>query len=115
MVKYHRYMILALLIALVILWALGYVTIPSFVIPSITLFTVNGHLITLWNLLIFLVLLVVAGSLPSPLREVLFVVLIIWVLAVLGIIAFVGLSNVLIVAIIAGLIVYLLQGRNVVP
>ena len=107
-------MILALFIALLILWLLGYIALPALVIPSITLFVMNGHAITLWDLLIFLVLLIITGSLPSPFREILFVVLIVWVLSLLGIIAIVGLPNILLVAIIAGLIVYLLQGRNII-
>lgn len=105
-------MLLALLIALVILWLLGYIAFPGFFIPNVMLFTINAHPITLWNLLIFLVLIVIATSLPRPLREILFVILIIWVLSVLGFIAFVGLPNLILVAIIAGLIVFLLQGST---
>lgn len=105
-------MLLALLIALVILWLLGYIALPGIFIPNIYLFSINNHPVTLWNLLIFLVLVIIASSLPSPLREILFVVLILWVLALLGIIAFVGLSNLLLVAVIAGLIVFLIQGRG---
>jgi len=105
-------MILALLIALIILWLLGYIALPGFLIPSIMLFSINGHPITLWNLLIFFVLVIIASSLPSPLREVLFVILILWVLALLGFIAFVGLSNLLLVAVIAGLVVFLLRGST---
>lgn len=105
-------MILALLIALIILWLMGYVVFPGFVIPSIILFSINGHPITLWNLLIFLILIVIAASLPSPLREILFVVFILWVLALLGIISAVGFPNLLLVGIIAGLMVFVIQGRE---
>lgn len=105
-------MLLALLIALIILWLFGYIAFPGFVIPSIILFSINGHPITLWNLLIFLVLVVIAASLPSPLREIMFVVLILWVLALLGIIVAVGLPNLILVGVIAGMLVYLIQGRG---
>ena len=103
-------MLLALVIALIILWLLGYIALPGILIPNIYLFSIHNHPITLWNILIFLVLLIIATNLPSPFREILFVILILWVLALLGIIAFVGLPNILIIAIIAGLIVFLLRG-----
>lgn len=105
-------MLLALIVALITLWLLGYIAFPGFFIPNVILFTINAHPITLWNLLIFLVILVIATSLPSPLREILFVMLIIWAISVLGFIAFIGLPNLLLVAIIAGLLVYILQGRK---
>jgi hypothetical protein len=105
-------MLIALLIALIFLWFLGYISIPAIPIPDLTFYTLNGHPITLWNLLILLVLIGVATSLPSPLREILFVVIILWVLSVLGIIAFVGLPSIIIIAIIAGLVVFLIQGRT---
>lgn len=108
-------MILALFIALLILWLLGYIALPALVIPTISLFSINGHIVTLFDLLIFLVLLIITSALPSPFREVLFVVIVVWVLALLGIIAIVGLPNIILIAVIAGLIVYLLQGNRVIP
>lgn len=105
-------MLFALVIALVILWLAGYIVFPGFIVPSIMLFSINGHPITLWNLLIFLVLIIIASALPSPLREIMFVVVILWVLALLGIIAAVGLPNLLLVGVIAGMIVFLIQGRR---
>lgn len=105
-------MLLALLVALILLWLLGYIAFPGFVVPSIILFSLNGHPITLWNLLIFLVLVIIASSLASPFREILFVILILWILSLVGIITAVGLPNLLLVAVIAGLVVFLIQGRS---
>lgn len=105
-------MLLALFIALVILWALGYFSFPGFFIPNLILFPINGHQVTLWNLLIFLVLIVIASALPSPLREIVFVVIVLFVLSVLGIIAAVNFPNLLLVGVIAGLLVFLIQGRG---
>ena len=98
-------MITALLVALVILWLLGYISIPF--IPNMYLFTINSHQISLWNVLTFLVLLWAVGILPSPFREISFVLLILWTLSVLGIIGFVG--SLVLIAVIAGIVVYLLQ------
>jgi len=100
-------MLTALLIALVILWLLGYLTIPF--IPDMYLFTLNGHQITLWHTLTFLVVLWAVGILPRPFREISFVLLILWTLSVLGFIGFVGMPSLILIAIIAGIIVYLFQ------
>lgn len=104
-------MITALLVALVILWLLGYISIPF--IPNIYLFTINSHQISLWNILTFLLLLWVVGILPSPFREISFVLLILWTLSVLGFIGFVGFPSLVLIAIIAGIVVYLLQRGRV--
>lgn len=100
-------MLTALLIALIILWLLGYITVPF--IPNWYLFTINSHQITLWSLLTFLVFLWIVGILPSPFREIGFVMLILWTLSVLGIIPIVGLPSLILIAVIAGIVVYILQ------
>lgn len=103
-------MVIALLAALGILYFLGYIVVPWFSIPNILLFTIFGVNIYLFDLLIFIVLAWIVGILPSPLREIAFAVFVIWILAVLGIIAMPGLPGVLIVAFIAGLVVFLFTG-----
>src|SRR6478752_194976 len=97
-------MIVALLIVLIILWFLGYVQIPFLPALNIPLFALNGHTISLWDLLIFLVIASLIGILPSPLRQIAMVVLVIWVLSTLGILAIAGLSSILVIVIIVGLI-----------
>lgn len=102
-------MIATLLIILIILWLLGYVHIGGANIPDITLFTINNQIVTLWDLFILLVVGWAIGILPTPFREIAGVLLILWILAVLGILAISGiaLSNILVIAIILGLIVSL--------
>jgi len=107
-------MLLFLLIVLAILWFFGYVQISAFAIPDMTLFAINGHSITLWNLLIFLVIAAIVGVLPNPFRAIAGVFLVLWVLAVLGIVAFAGLSSILVIAIIVGLLVYLVSGMGTI-
>lgn len=104
------YMLIALLVILIILWYLGYVSVGNVNIPNMILFTINGQQVTLWNLLTLLVIGAIIGVLPSPLREIAGVVLILWILSVLGILAFAGLSSLLILAIIIGLVLFLLKG-----
>lgn len=101
-------MIVAILVILVLLWFLGYGPME---VLSVRLFNFNGKIISLWDVLIFLVLLWLISALPSPFRQIATVIFIIWLLAVFGIIAIAGLSNILIIAIIVGLVLYLLQGK----
>lgn len=103
-------MLVFLLIILIILWFLGYIQISGITIPNITLFSINGHPITLWSLLIFLVIGAIIGVLPNPFRAIASVFFVLWILSVLGILAFGGLSSIIVIAIILGLIVYVLSG-----
>ena len=103
-------MIAAIIVILIILWALGYLHIPVLVFPNIGLFTLNGHLVTLWDVLILLVIAWVIGVLPSPLREIAAILLLLWVLSTLGILAIAGLANIIVIAFIVGLVLYLLRG-----
>lgn len=109
MVEVHnRFMLLAVLLILVVLWFLGYVSIGNINIPDLTLFSINGQNITLVNLLIFAVIVWAIGILPSPLRQIGFVILVIWLLSIFGILAFAGLQSVLVLAVIVGLVLALL-------
>src|SRR5579872_5456286 len=103
-------MVVGILIALIVLWFLGYIHIQGVAIPNIPLFTINGQLITLWSLLIFFLLVGLVSILPRPFREIAGVLFVLWVLSVLGIVI-AGLSSMLVIAIIVGLVIYLLQGR----
>ncbi len=97
-------MIEILLILLVVFWALGYVHVGNISIPNVMLAHFNGRPITLWDLGIFLVILWAIGILPSPFREIAGVLLVLWVLSLFGLIAIAGLSNLIIVAIIVGIV-----------
>jgi hypothetical protein len=98
-------MLIAIVIILIILWLLGYVPISGITIPNITLFTINGHLVTLWEILILAVVGWAISILPRPLQAVASVLLVLWVLSVLGILAIAGLPSILVLIIIVGLIV----------
>jgi hypothetical protein len=94
----------ALVVLLVLLWFLGYVHVPNLVVPDIPLFVVNGHTVTVVESLIFLALLSAVGVLPSPLRQITGVALVLWLLSTLGIVAIGGLSSILVIAVIVGLL-----------
>lgn len=98
-----------LLIILIALWFLGYLRVDGLpTIPDIQLFIINGQSITLWNLLIFAVICVAIGILPSPFRQIAGVLLFIWVLATLGILAISGLASIIVIAVIIGILLALL-------
>ncbi|MBI2640970.1 hypothetical protein HYW87_00005, partial [Candidatus Roizmanbacteria bacterium] len=93
---------------LVALWYLGYIHLTFFSIPDIVLFEINGHPITLYNLLIFLVGLVIVSLLPYPFKQIVIIFLILFVLTVLGIIPVIGLAHLFVVAIIITFVAFLL-------
>ena len=97
-------MLITIIIVLTILWFLGYAPISAISIPDFSLFTLNSHSITLWDILILAVVSWAIGILPRPLQAVASVLLLLWVLSVLGILSIAGLPNVIVLVIILGLI-----------
>lgn len=93
-----------IVVLLVILWVLGYIQIPGVNIPNPTLFTVNGHAVSLVDLLVFGVIIWALEILPSPLKQIAFVLLLLWVLATVGIIAIASFPSIVIVALIVALL-----------
>jgi|SRR5258708_6561512 len=102
-------MLITIVIILIILWFLGYAPLQGITIPNVDLFSINNHPITLYNLLILFVVAWAIGILPSPFRQIASILLLLWVLSILGIIAFAGLSSILVIAIILGLIFSIVQ------
>lgn len=100
-----------LLAVLVILWLTGNLNIVGLEIPNYILFQLNGVDITLWNVIIFVVILWALGILPSPIREISGVLLVLWVLSILGILAIPGLTNLLVIAIIVGIVASILKRK----
>lgn len=102
-------MLTTVLILLVVLWFLGIIHIPVLPINDITLFAFNGHSITLLNVLTFLVIAWAIEMLPQPLRQIAMVLILLWVLSILGFLAIAGLSHLIVLAIIIGLILTIFQ------
>lgn len=102
-------MIGLILFILIILWFLGYIHINQFPIPDVILFHINSRSITLWDILLLLVIGWAISILPYPFRQLASVLLLLWILSTLGIIALAGLSNLLVVAIIVGLVFFILE------
>jgi hypothetical protein len=98
-------MIFAIVVILAILWFLGYAPISGISIPNFVLFTINNHAVTLWEVLILMVVGWAIGILPRPFQAVAGILLLLWILSALGILAIAGLSSVIVLIIIVGLII----------
>lgn len=105
-------MLRLILILLIILWFLGYNPIKFISIPDRILFYFNGYPITLWKVLFLLIVVWLIGVLPSPFRQISSVILLLWVLTAFGLIAISGLSSILAIVIIIGLIFYIIGGSD---
>ena len=98
-------MLIAIIIILTILWFLGYAPLSGISIPNIGLFSINGHMITLWEVLILFVIIWAIGILPRSFQTVASALLLLWILSALGIFAIAGLPNIIVLVIIVALIV----------
>ncbi len=105
-------MVGTILVILLLLWLLGFVQIPWLIFHNRVLFTILGHRVTLWEILLFLVIAWAMESLPDPLRQVAFVLVILWLLSIFGIITIAGLSNMLVVALLIGLALAVFQNSR---
>lgn len=101
----------SVLIILILLWALGYLHIPALPIHNVVLFRIFGHAVTLWELIMFIVIAWAMETLPSPLRQMAYVLALLWLLSTVGIIAIAGFSQLLVLALIIGLVVAFFQKR----
>lgn len=102
-------MLEVILVVLILLWLTGNLHFTGLVIPDYVLFSLNGRPITLINLLVFIVIVWAIGVLPSPIREISGVLLLLWILSILGILAIAGLANLIVIAVIIGIVLALLN------
>src|SRR5690242_8155486 len=104
-------MIATILLILIVLWFFGYIHVQGLALPDFYLFSINGIPITFWTLILFFVMLSAIGVLPSPLRQIAGVLIVLWILSTVGVLAIAGLPNILVLALILGLAVSLFQSR----
>jgi len=101
-------MVTLFIVLLVFLWLTGIVTIPSFSILHFALFYINAHPVTIWDILLLTVIIWMAGVVPVPFKGLAIILLILWLLAIMGVIAISGFSNLILVLLLLGLILHLL-------
>jgi hypothetical protein len=97
-----------ILLFLVLFWFMGYGPVEALRVP---LFSLGRVSIDLWDILIFLLIIWLIDLLPGPIRSIVVIALLLWLLSVLGIIAIAGLNNLIILAVIIGLFLYLISGH----
>ncbi len=100
-------MLSLILLLLIFFWLLGHLSFP---LTGIGLFRILGRIITLNDILVFIVILWLIEILPNPFRKIATVFFILWLLSAMGIIAIAGFSNLILIAFIIALIVYIYQG-----
>ena len=96
-------MINTLLLVLVILLIINYLQVP---ITNFTLFYIGGHPITLYSIIVFFIVLWLVKFLPSPFREIVGVILVLWLLSLFGIFIVPAFSNLIVLVLIVALLVY---------
>ena len=100
-----------LIAILVVLWILGIVRVPWLVMPHFPSLTILGFTLTIQNLAVMAILVWIASSLGGPFRQIVWVLVVLWILSALGIIAIGGLSNLIVVGIVVGLVLALVRGK----
>jgi hypothetical protein len=103
-------MLFALVLFLIILWVLGLLPQGGINIPNITFFTLNNHPVTLWNLLTLIVISWIISIIPNPFRTIASILMLVWVVSILGLLPFTGIDSWLLLAIIVGLVFYVIRG-----
>lgn len=93
---------------LIVLWLLNTFVGGGLFFLHRGLFSLNGHGVSLWELLVFALVVWLLNILPSPFRKIVALFLLLWLLSVFGFIVIVGLPNLLVLLLIAGLVLYIL-------
>lgn len=99
-------MIELVLAIIFVLWLLGFIQIDFL---NYSLFNLNGHEVVVKEIILFLLILWLIGLLERPFREIVSVLFVLWVLSIFGFIAIAGLSNIIILAVVLGAVVYLIR------
>lgn len=105
-------MVEVILASLVALWLIGFIQIPMFTIPNQVVLVFNQQSITIRDFLIFILIIWIVSVLPKPFRIIAGIMFVLWILSIIGIVTISGLSNLLILAIIVGLFLYILGLTN---
>lgn len=103
-------MLKVILAILVLALFFGYIHIPGLTFPNITFFVINGHPITLWNLIVSLAMGVLIGLLPYPFKGIVGIALLLHTLSILGLISIAGLSTYITIAVILSLVLFVIFG-----
>lgn len=97
-----------ILLLLIVFWFMGYGPLAALRLP---LFYLGSFRVNLWDILIFFIIIWLIDSLPGALRSIVVIALVVWLLGFFGIIAIPALPNLVVVAVIVGLGLYLINKK----
>lgn len=103
-------MLTYLLVFLILLWIIGAVRVPVFSPINLPLLYIGHKAIGLYDILVFGLIIWLIRILPSPLREIVTVFLLLWLLSFFGVFFLGGFGNLLVLLLILGLIMHLFGG-----
>src|SRR3990167_1163385 len=101
-------MLTYLLIFLIVFWLLGVIRIPVLSVVNSPIIYIGNRAIGLYDILVFALIIWLIRILPSPLREIVTVFLILWLLSFFGVFFLGGLYNLLVLILIIGLLLHIL-------
>lgn len=96
-----------ILILLIAFWFAGYGPLTALHIP---LFSIAKFSISLWDILIFLLIIKLIELLPGIIRSIIIILLVFWLLSIFGIVAIIS-SQLILIALIVGVAVHLMSGK----
>lgn len=103
-------MLTYLVFFLILFWLLGIVKFPVLSVVNSPIIYLGYKAIGVYDILVFILIVWLIRVLPSPLREIVSLFLVIWVLSFFGLFFFGGLANLLILLLIIGLILHIFGG-----
>ena len=101
-------MLIILLTVIILLWLVGFISIPPASLLTAPLMHINSRAVGLWDIIIFFVLLYVVSVLPQPVKGGVILLLLLWLLSLFGILVFSGMGSVLLLLVIVALILHIL-------
>jgi len=101
-------MLIILLIFVALLLITGNINIPGIQIANPTLFYALGHSFTLFNLLLLILVIWSLSFLGGFLRDIVAVLIFLWVLSLFGIVITSSFSSLLVLAIVLGIVLHIL-------
>lgn len=98
-----------LIAIVVVLWLLNIISVPWLTRPPYPTLNILGYTVTIETILIIGILVWIASSLGGVFGKIVWVLVVLWLLSVLGVISIGGLSNLLIIGVVVGIVLSLLQ------
>ena len=106
-------MLVALLLALIVLWLLGLLPLGTADFLRVRVFPIGAGVVTVLDLLLAVLVLVLMAAVRGPLAIACGLLLVLWAMTIAGVVAVQGvpLSTLIILVIIAGLMIHILTRR----